>query len=325
MCDDEFDINLSWAVGKKKVLCVGHTTIDCVTKVNEFPRENVHTKAKASVWQRGGNASNTCTVLRNLGVAVEFFGMLSTLRIFQILIDDLKSRGIIVDNCPTCDQPPPFASVILTKSLRTRNLVYCNQGFPFVTIEDFRKLDLKEYGWIHIRALYFDTTMEMFKEIAAYNATRGEDKIIVSIEIDQRLDEFFPLVDYCDYAFFSKQLAQEHEWTSMENAASYLDERLIMRWGLNLKRPFVIVMWGDQGAGMMDIHGTFTHAPPYKPKKMVDLLGVGETFIGSFIYAKYIRERSEKVSVDFANRMASYKITKTGYDHIANILLPPVL
>ncbi|KAH8264869.1 hypothetical protein KR038_006183 [Drosophila bunnanda] len=323
---NDYGNKLSWAIGKKRVLCVGCSTIDCVTIVNNFPVDNVHEKAIGAYWQRGGNASNNCTVLRNLGVNVEFFGMLSSHHMFQVLIEDMRARRIIVDNCPICDQAPPFANVILTKSIKKRTLVTCNDDFPYVSIEDFRKLNLSIYGWIHLRAYYFDTTMEMLKEIAAYNATMEakEDKIIVSLEFDQRLDEMFPMLDYCDYALFSKQLASENGWTSTENACSQVDERLQMRWGLNLRRPFVIIMWGDQGAGLLDLDGKFTHMPPYKPKQIVEVLGAEDSFVGAFIYAKFIRERSVKVSVDFANRISSYKITKNGFDHIASILLPPV-
>ncbi|KAH8240114.1 hypothetical protein KR032_011263 [Drosophila birchii] len=322
----DYGNKLSWAVGKKTVLCVGSSTIDCVNTVNTFPQDNVKTNAIGGYYQRGGNASNNCTVLRNLGVKVEFFGMLSSQQIFQVLIDDMLARGIILENCPTCDKDPPFAIVILSKSLKTRTIVGCNHDFPFVSIEDFRKLDLSKYGWIHTRAFYFDTTLEILKEIAAYNATREEeDKVMVSVEIDQRLEEMFPLLAYCDYAIFSKQLAKENGWKTLEDACIQLDERLQMRWGLNLKRPLVVVMWGNQGAGIMDLNGNFTHSPAYTPKKFVDLLGAGDTFVGAFIYAKYIRERSLKVSVDFSNRIASYKITKNGYDHITSILLPPFL
>lgn len=319
------DKKLCWAVGKKRVLCVGSTNIDYVSTVKNFPKENQYEKAISGYWQRGGNASNNCTVLRNLGVNVEFFGMLSSLPLFQVLVKDMKARGIIVENCPTCKQPAPFASVILTKSLGTRNLVTCNTGFPFVSIEDFRKLDLRKYGWIHMRCLYFETTLAMLREITEFNATSGEEKIIISLEIDSALDEMFPLLDYCDYAYFSKHLALDNGWTSMEDACMQLDERLGMRWGLNLNRPYVIVLWGDQGAGIMDLNGNYTHAPPYKPRRIVDALGAGETFVGAFIYAKYIRERSLPVAVDFGNRMASYKVTKNGYDHITKILLPPVV
>ncbi|XP_037720767.1 ketohexokinase [Drosophila subpulchrella] len=320
----EYGNKLSWAVGKKTVLCVGTTTIDFVSTIRKFPVENRCERAIGGYWMRGGNASNNCTVLANLGVKVEFFGMLSSLSVFQVLVDDLKARGIIIENCPSCDQDAPFASVILTKSTKTRNIVFCNSNFPYVGIEHFRKLDLGQYGWIHMRALIFENTLAMVKELMAYNAARQE-KIVLSLEFDNNLGEMWPLMDYCDYAIFSKQLAQPNGWVSLEDACLQLDERLRMRWGLNLKRPYVVVLWGDEGAGFMDLDGNYTHVRPYRPKRIVDALGAGDTFVGAFIYALYIRERSLPVAVDFGNRMASYKCTKNGYDHIANILLPPIL
>lgn len=320
----QYGHKLSWAVGKKTVLCIGTTTIDFVSTIKRFPEENSHQKVIGGYWIRGGKASNNCTVLANLGVKVEFLGMLSSWSVFQVLVDDLKSRGIIIDNCPTCDQGAPFSSVILTKATKTRNIVYCNNNFPYVSIDDFRKLNLNQYGWIHIRALYFDKSLPMVKDIEAYNANRKE-KIVLSMEFDNNLDDMWPLMDYCDYAVFSKKLAQPNGWVSLEDACMQLDERLRMRWGLNLKRPYVVVLWGDQGAGILDLNGNFTHVKPHKPKRIVDALGAGDTFVGAFIYALYIRERSLSVAVDFGNRMASYKCTKNGYDHIANILLPPIL
>ncbi|XP_017059446.1 ketohexokinase-like [Drosophila ficusphila] len=314
---------LSWAVGKKTVMCVGTTSMVFVATVENFP-EATHNEAAGGYWIRGGNASNNCTVLSNLGVKVEFFGMLSNLSMYQLLVDDLTARGIIVENCPTCSQSAPFSSVILSKSPRARSIVICNSNFPHVGIEDFRKLDLSKYGWIHMRALYFENTLAMLKELAAYNASK-EEKIIVSLEFDHNLEEMWPLTEYCDYAFFSKQLAQPNGWTSLEDACSQLDEKLRMRWGLNLKRPYVIVLWGDQGAGIMDLEGNFTHSKPYKPRRINSFLGAGDTFVGAVIYALYIRERSLPVAVDFGNRMASFKMTRSGFDHIANILLPPTL
>ncbi|XP_017059459.1 ketohexokinase [Drosophila ficusphila] len=314
---------LSWAVGKKTVMCVGTTTIDFISTINAFP-VGTHNVATAGYWMRGGNASTNCTVLSNLGVEVEFFGMLSNLSMYQLLVNDLKARDIIVENCPTCAQDAPFSSVILSKSPRARTTIVCNSNFPHVGVDDFRKLDLSKYGWIHMRALNFENTLGMIKELAAYNASK-EEKIVVSLEFDHNLEEMWPLTEYCDYAFFSKQLAQPNGWTSLEDACSQLDEKLRMRWGLNLKRPYVIVLWGDQGAGIMDLKGNYTHSSPHKPRRIKDTLGVGDTFVGAVIYALYIRERSLPVAVDFGNRMASYKMTRNGYDHIANILLCPVL
>ncbi|KAH8380665.1 hypothetical protein KR009_012112 [Drosophila setifemur] len=319
----DFGSKVSWAAGKKLVLCVGTTIIDYVSIMETFPGNEVELAIKG-YWQRGGSASNICTMLRHLGVKCEFFGMLSNLQMFQVLPDDMKARGIITEHCPTCSLEPPFSTIFLTRETRSRNVIKCNNDFPHVTLEDFRKLDLNKYGWINMRCIYFPNTLAMAKELTAYNATKQE-KIILSMKFDMNLKEMWPLVDYCDYAIFSKQLAPENGWQSPMHACLQLDEQLRMRWGLNLKRPIVIVLWGDQGAGVLDLAGNYTSVPAHKPHREVDTFGAGDTFFAAFIYAMYVRERSLLVSVDFGNQMASYKCTRSGYDHIAKILLPPVL
>ncbi|XP_002024020.2 ketohexokinase isoform X2 [Drosophila persimilis] len=318
----------SWAAGKKTVLCTGTTAMDYMSVVRRFPAAGADPCAQClrGYWQRCGSASNNCTVLRRLGVQCEFFGMLSSLQMFRMLADDMRARGIVVENCPTCEQAPPFASVVLAKSPRTRNVISCRSAaFPHVSIEDFRRLDLSRYGWMHMPSMSFETTLAMVEDVAAFNAASHADKITVSLELSKDLHEMWPLVDYCDYVIFSKRLAREQGWPTPEIACSRIDERLRSRWGFNLKRPTVVFRWGDLGAGVLDESGAITLAPAFKPRKMVDSLGAGDTFTAAFIYAVYVRERSVPVAVEFANRLASHKCTKRGFDHVADILVAPVL
>ncbi|XP_022220389.2 LOW QUALITY PROTEIN: ketohexokinase [Drosophila obscura] len=321
---------LSWAAGKKTVLCTGTAAMDYMSVVRQFPAQeealqvDLHAQCSRGYWQRCGNASNNCTVLRQLGVKCEFLGMLSSLKMFRILADDMRARGIIIDNCPTCDQEPPFSSVILAKSTKTRNIISCSRAFPYVSIEDFRKLALSTYGWMHMRSICFETTLAMMQHVAAFNVGRS-DKIVVSMEFSKQLEEMWPLVDYCDYVICSRKLAREQGWPTPEIACTRIDEKLRTRWGLNLKRPIVVFQWAELGAAILEESGKFSLAPAYKPRKMVDTLGAGDTFTAAFIYAVYIRERSVPVAVDFANRMASHKCTKRGFEHIADILIAPVI
>lgn len=52
-----------------------------------------------SHWQRGGNASNNCTVLSQLGESCEFLGTLCKEEHFTFLIDDFNKFGILTENC----------------------------------------------------------------------------------------------------------------------------------------------------------------------------------------------------------------------------------
>ena len=66
-------------MAKKSVLCVGLTCLDIVTEVDSFLVEDTDRRSLGMSWRRGGNATNNCTVLSQLGVKPEFFGSLSSL------------------------------------------------------------------------------------------------------------------------------------------------------------------------------------------------------------------------------------------------------
>lgn len=67
-------------MAEKRVLCVGLTCLDIVTEVESFPQEDTDQRSKGMTWRRGGNATNNCTVLKQLGVDCEFYGSLSSVK-----------------------------------------------------------------------------------------------------------------------------------------------------------------------------------------------------------------------------------------------------
>ncbi|KAH8390953.1 hypothetical protein KR215_002548 [Drosophila sulfurigaster] len=317
---DRCDRRLSYAAGKKKVLCVGNAVVDCISIVNKFPKVMKPERCVKGIWQRGGKATNTATVLRNLGMNVEIFVMLSTNPMFRLLLDDLRLRGIGIDNCPRHESNPPFSLVFLTRDTKTCTITNCTSKFPYVTLEDFKKLDLNNYGWIHFRGRPSDEAM--MKHVAAHNAMHKE-KIFVSMEVVSDLDNLWPMLECCDYAFFSKQLAFQYGWQRPRDACRCLDEMMGFR--LTNKRPYVLFMWGKRGVGLLDNIGNYLRVRAHKIARVVDALGAGEAFVGAFIYALYVRERTATIAASFANRMAAHKCTKFGFDHMANILVEPPL
>ncbi|KAH8411137.1 hypothetical protein KR222_004240 [Zaprionus bogoriensis] len=315
--------NVSWAAGKKKVLCVGIVDFDCISEMRKFPKaSNKPARSLKGTFSRGGHAANISVVLRNLGADVELFAVLSTVSMFRLVLDDLRKRGISTENCPRSSSRPYFSTVILTKSPKTCTIVNCSSAFPYVSVEDFQKLDLNLYGWIHFRCRHVHITIEMMKAVEAHNAAH-EDKIKISMDFDQSLKTNWPLVDYCDYVFFSWRLSLENSWKTPFEASTNIDQLLNLRYGSNLKRPLIIIIWKFKGGSILDQKGMFFQPPSYKPTKVVDILGAGEAFIGAFIYAIYSRNRSKEIALDFANRMSSHKCTDRGFDHLVNILNEP--
>ncbi|NXX76893.1 KHK Ketohexokinase, partial [Urocolius indicus] len=62
--------------GQKRILCVGLVCLDVISVVEAYPAEDSDTRCVSQRWQRGGNASNSCTVLSLLGAPCAFMGSL---------------------------------------------------------------------------------------------------------------------------------------------------------------------------------------------------------------------------------------------------------
>lgn len=100
-------------------------------------------------WQRGGNASNICTVLRQLNHDCEFIGSLSDSQAFSFLIEDFNVRGIRIDHCVRYTKFAPFSSVILNETTGSRTIIHSNPNIPILTVDDFTKIPYERYKWIH--------------------------------------------------------------------------------------------------------------------------------------------------------------------------------
>ncbi|EDW72740.2 uncharacterized protein Dwil_GK17169 [Drosophila willistoni] len=298
--------------------------IDFVTVIQKFPEEDERERCIKTSWQRGGHASNICTVLRLLGAPVNFFGMLSRSSAFHLMQEDLQKRGIGIDNCPKTDADPAFSTIILTSDSSTRSIITCDKGFPYIRPEHFKQIDLRRFGWIHFEAYDTKQTMRMIRTVLEYNSGRDlKDRIIISLMVDKEYEKNIDLFDMCNYVIFSNQLANEIGCKSPEETCFKLDEILPIPRYIHVNRPCFICPWNSLGAGCIDTDGNYSELPAYKPKKFVDSFGVGDCFNAAFIYSIYVRKRSLRDAVDFSNMVASHKITSFGYEHIANFKVCP--
>ncbi|XP_017121951.1 ketohexokinase [Drosophila elegans] len=300
----------------KSVLCVGCTVIDFVTICGSYPKEDTDRRCLDGFWQRGGNASNVSTVLRVLGSRVDFFGMLSRSDAFRVLLEDLRRREIGIKNCPQTDRDPPFSSVILAQDAGTRTIIHCNKDYPQTTWEDFSKIDLSPYAWVHFEARNTPHTLKMMQSIRDHSERTGQ-RILISLDLETRYEQNRELCAPCDYVVFSKELAAQLGWQTPRQTCEELAARLT---GSGPK-PTFICPWGSAGAGALDANGNYHELASYKQQKVVDTLGAGDSFMAGFIHATLEGQRSLSDAVDFANRVASHKITGFGYDHIAQLSL----
>ncbi|XP_052602059.1 ketohexokinase isoform X2 [Peromyscus californicus insignis] len=72
---------------EKQILCVGLVVLDIINVVDKYPEEDTDRRCLSQRWQRGGNASNSCTVLALLGARCAFMGSLAPGHVAENLPD----------------------------------------------------------------------------------------------------------------------------------------------------------------------------------------------------------------------------------------------
>ncbi|XP_067647266.1 uncharacterized protein [Eurosta solidaginis] len=239
----------------RRILCVGICVLDVIHVVEQYPVEDTDKRCVAGYWQRGGNASNNCTVLCELGApAIEFLGFLSASVAFGFLNEDSRKRGIILENCPITDMDPPFSSVILNNATGSRTIIHSNPGFPSLDYEHLSRLQLNKYCWIHFEGRNPESILKCIHNIRYYNnlLENSKNRIRISVDLEKIKDEILVLGEAADYVFLGKDLALHLGWTKPEEAVMGLYRRLKPQRELNDAKPAIICPWGAEGAGCVD-------------------------------------------------------------------------
>ncbi|KAL7734927.1 hypothetical protein ACLKA6_011197 [Drosophila palustris] len=306
----------------KPVLCVGSLSMDLITLCDNLPEEGVDQTCSKVHWQRGGHSSIVSFVLSLLSAQSEFLGMLSRSELLNAIITEMQGRGIEMEHCPKTDEDPGFSTIMVAKKTGLRAVVHCNRNFPYCSFQDFQKLDLSIFGWVHFEARNVRETVQMMRAVADYNNDKKE-RILMSLRVSSCYRENRDLFDMADYVLFSRQLAMQLGWRSARETCHQLDADLRLPRSIKAHRPCFICSWGPLGAGCLTGAGVYHEMPPYIAKRVVDTHGAGACFTAAFIYATYIREMNLSDAVQFANRVAGHKITNYGYNHIAKLNIYP--
>ncbi|XP_032878255.1 ketohexokinase isoform X1 [Amblyraja radiata] len=338
----------------KQILCIGLVCLDIINVVDTFPVEDTDTRCISQKWQRGGNASNSCTVLSLLGASCGFMGSLAPGRISDFIYDDLRRYGIAVPNVIVHAESSFPASIIIsnisngsrtilhTNSFITddfrsrgvnisnivcqrvgvnpcacclvnitngsRTVILSDMNLPNVTSEDFRKVDLSQYKWIHWEGRNASEQVAMIQQVVQYNANvSAEQRITISVEIEKTREELYQLFGHGDVVFVGKDVARHFGFNSASEAVKGFYSRV--KPGAHL-----ICAWAEEGADTMGPDGLF-HSNAFPPKKLVDTLGAGDTFNAAVIFELH-NGKSIQEALTFGCQIAGKKCGFQGYDGI---------
>ncbi|OAD52991.1 Ketohexokinase [Eufriesea mexicana] len=289
---------------QQKILCVGLACLDIVQTCKQFPTEDSDQRSVECRWQRGGNASNTCTVLSQLGSSCEFFGTLSAEEHLNFLQNDMQNYNIDYSHCPMAENIGcPTSTVILSLSSGTRTILHHNPNLPELTLKNFEQLHLEDYSWIHFEGRNLSEVLSMMQCVENYNnmlnysqdtdskeIDANQVPITISVELECPKQELLDLLPYVDVTFISKDFAQSRGHDNMSETLKNISEDA--KSGATL-----ICAWGDRGAMARTPDNIIVQSPAFSPQRVVDTLGAGDTFNAAVLHflnkakLEFIRKR----------------------------------
>ncbi|XP_041703196.1 ketohexokinase isoform X3 [Coregonus clupeaformis] len=297
-------------MGDKKILCIGLVCLDIVNVVDKYPEEDTDTRCLSQRWQRGGNASNSCTVLSLLGAPCAFMGSLAPGHVADFIVGDFSRCGVDISSVAwQREGENPCACCVVCPPSGSRTVVLSDTNLADVSAADFSKVDLSQYKWIHWEGRNAEEQVKMIQRVELSNSTLPQQhRITVSVEIEKTREPLYQLFRYGDVVFVSKDVAMHFGFHSAASALKGLYHRV-------KKGAVLICAWAEKGADAMGPDGIVVHSDAFPPEALVDTLGAGDTFNASVIYT-LSNGGGVQEALTFGCQVAGRKCGVHGYDEI---------
>lgn len=302
---------------KRSFLIVGLACIDIINVCPRYPGEDEDIRAVDQEYRRGGNSANTSCVLTQLpGVKCSLMATLpSSGWETDFVQKDLQEKhGVDLQYCvklENCRLPTSF--VVLSQATGTRTIVHYRK-LDELQSEDFMKLPLSQYSWIHFEGRNAEEIVKMIDHVESYRSSNPSLHLTTSVEVEKRRPELYPLMDKADVVFVSKDVAQELGYTNVTDAISGLRERC-------RDNATLVCAWGAAGADGYSKETGHVHCDAFPPARLVDTLAAGDTFNAGVMCALE-KKASLLQALTLGCWLAGRKCGQMGIDNLLSNLSP---
>lgn len=281
------------------ILGIGIATIDIVHTVDGYPAENAEVRALQRERLRGGNASNTLTVLAQLGHHCRWGGVLLADADGDFVRQSLLDAGVD----PTYGRvhatgTMPTSFILRNSHNGSRTIIHYRDLAEF-SADDFARIPCEQFAWVHFEGRNIADTRRMLQRLRA-SPFSGR----VSLEIEKTRPEIETLYEFADVLIFSRAYAHSQGYAS---GADFLAA---------VRRHFqpaaeLVCAWGEDGAFGLDRSDRPCHSPAFPPPRVVDTLGAGDVFNAALIHA-CLENRPLPSALQYACGLAGRKCGRPG-------------
>jgi len=285
-----------------KILGVGIATLDIINTVNHYPQEDEELRASTQRITRGGNVTNTLSVLSQYGHNCYWAGVLCNDSDVKHITHDLEKNKIDYSYCQLLEQGKiPTSYITLNQQTGSRTIVHY-RDLPELSFEAFKKIQLTNFDWIHFEARDVSENIKMIQWVKE----NFPDKPI-SIEIEKKRQDIEKLFSMADLYIFSKHYAKTLGFESSEDFIKHLSD-------LHTNED-IICTWGEAGAFALTESKKLIHQPAFIVEIPVDTIGAGDTFNAGIIHGR-INQLNWEDTLETASKLAAKKCKQAGFDSL---------
>ncbi|HDY84608.1 hypothetical protein LCGC14_1038460 [marine sediment metagenome] len=283
------------------ILAIGIATLDIINTVEFYPDEDSEQRAISQQQTRGGNATNTLTVLSQLGHQCSWGGVLIDEPDSQIIQRDLENNHIDFAACKRlADGKMPTSYITLNQQTGSRTIVH-HRDCPEFSFEDFTQIDLSQFDWVHFEGRNVVETKLMLLHLKQHHPA-----LPCSLEIEKPRPDIESLFDLPTLLLFSQHYAISQGFTDASSLLSSLSTNII-----------ATCAWGNAGAWAIDQHTKLFHSPAFAPKQVIDTLGAGDTFNAGLI-DKLVNNTELEQALTYACQLAGHKCGQVGFANLSH-------